>query len=313
MSEPDRSGRWAIALLLSVVVWGLAATTYWPSRLTPASVPVSSPQDPMALGASAFSRGDYADALAAFAIAADRTSDARRQARAHHNRCLTWLALADWAAAIGDCTTALELNPQLSDAYLNRGLAYRGQQNRAAATQDFEAVLHQHPLDGRAWYNHGLVMAEQQQGREAIKDFNRAILQFGHESLDRLAQVYYDRAITWLDQGDRPQALADLDRSLRYGPQQANGFHLRGLVLQALGRSTEAIGSFDRAIALAPMNGLSYMARSQLHQQMHCHQAAIHDLECAVRCFYDCGDWGAFQTALTALRQLQQSSSMAIG
>lgn len=317
MAEPDRIRRWAIitvlALLLGAIVQGFTATTPWAvaSNQDRSSV-MNSVIDPMVLGAAAFAQDDYPAALQAFATAATEAATPHGQAIAYGNRCRVWLAVEDWPAAIADCDRSIALQPRQSAAYLHRGLAWRGQKDLVRADEDFSQALQFAPTDGRAWYNRGLVRAEQQRPREAIADFDRAVVQFGHGALNRLAQVYYDRALTWLELRNFPQALADLDQVLRHWPDYATAFHVRGSVLQALGQPDRALASFDQAIALAPMNGPTYVARGQLHQQMHCLQAAIVDLECAARCFYDCGDLAAYESVMLALRQLQ-SSRTAIG
>lgn len=316
MPEPDRMGRWAIAtvlaLLLGAIVQGFTATQPWFVTSNSDRSPAIEATDPLTLGAAAFARDDYPAALQAFATAAAKATTSHGKAIAYGNRCRVWLALEDGPAAIADCDRSIALQPQQVAAYLHRGLAHRKQQDLAGADRDFSQALQFAPTDGRAWYNRGLVRAEQQRPREAIADFDRAVVQFGHGALNLLAQVYYDRALTWLDLRNFPQALADLDRVLRHRPDYAAAFHVRGSVLQALGQPDRALASFDQAIALAPMNGPSYVARGQLHQQMHCPQAAIADLECAARCFYDCGDLAAYQSVMLALRQLQ-SSRTAIG
>jgi|GEM_PF-1259820 len=316
MFEPDRIRRWAIvtvlALLLGTIVQGFTATKTWAVTGNRDRSPSLAAIDPLVLGAEAFARDDYPAALTAFATAADQATTPQGRAIAYGNRCRVWLAVEDWPAAIGDCDRSIALQPQQSAAYLHRGLAWRGQKDLVRADQDFSQALQFAPTDGRAWYNRGLTRAEQQQPLAAIADFDRAAVQFGHGALDSLAQVYYDRALTWLDLRNPSQALADLDRVVRHNPTQAAAFQVRGSVLQALGQPDRALASFDQAIALAPMNGPSYVARGRLHQQMHCQQAAIADLECAARCFYDCGDLAAYQSVMIALRQLQ-SSRTAIG
>ncbi|HEY9688744.1 MAG TPA: tetratricopeptide repeat protein [Coleofasciculaceae cyanobacterium] len=317
MSEPDRIRRWAIvtvlALLLGAIVQGFTATTPWAvAGNQDRSSVMNSVIDPMVLGAAAFAQDDYPAALRAFATAATEAATPHGQAIAYGNRCRVWLAVEDWPAAIEDCDRSIALQPQQSAAYLHRGLAWRGQKDLVRADQDFSQALRFAPTDGRAWYNRGLTRAEQQQPVAAIADFDRAAVQFGHGTLGPLAQVYYDRALTWLELRNFSQALADLDRVVRHNPANAEAFHARGSVLQALGQSDRALASFDQAIALAPMNGPSYVARGRLHQQRHCSQAAIADLECAARCFYECGDLAAYQSVMLALRQLQ-SSRTAIG
>lgn len=267
---------------------------------------------PITTGAQAFENEDYDRAIAAFSQAIDLADRAPARSLAYANRCRVYLAMSQWPAAIADCTEAIAVQANQELAYLHRGLAYRAIGDLAQADRDFSVALHLAPTDGRAWYNRGLVRASQGQSPAAIADFNHALVQFGATTLPELVQVYYDRAIVWLETGNPTQALQDLDRVVRHDPHRASAFHSRGRILQGLGQVDQARADLDRAIALAPMNGGPYLERGLLNHRMHCLGAAIADLECAARCFYDCGDLTAYQFTMTLVRQLQ-SHQTAIG
>lgn len=259
----------------------------------------------MVTGAQAFERGDYDLAIAAFSQAIGQADRPSGRAAAHANRCRVYLAMQQWPAAIADCTQAIAGQADPALAYLHRGLAYRGLGDLPRADRDFSMVLDLTPVDGRAWYNRGLVRASQGQSTAAIADFNHALVQFGAMTLPELVQVYYDRAIVWLEMGNPTQALRDLDRVVRYDPRHATAFHSRSRIWQSLGQMDQARTDLDRAIALAPMAGGPYLERGSLNHRLHCLGAAIADLECAARCFHDCGDLAAYESVVALIRQLQ--------
>jgi tetratricopeptide (TPR) repeat protein len=308
--ELDQIRRWTITgiwavLIACLVIVDVDAT----AELGTAS---ASGDSALVTGARAFETEDYDVAIAAFSQAINHADRPQARSVAYANRCRVYLATKQWPAAIADCTQAIEWQADQELAYLHRGLAYQALGDLVRADRDFSDALRLVPLDGRAWYNRGLVRASQGQAPAAIADFNHALVQFGATTLTELAQVYYDRAIVWLETGNPTQALHDLDRVVRHDPSHAQAFHNRGRILQRLGQVDQARTSLDRAIALDPMNGGPYLERALLNHRMHCLGAAIADLECAARCFYDCGDLAAYEFAMTLIHQLQ-SHQTAIG
>jgi lipoprotein NlpI len=77
----------------------------------------------------------------------------------------------------------------------------------------------------------------------ALRDYEQAL------SLDpKLAYVYNDRSVIWMDRGDHARAMMDIDHALRLDPRYSNAHMNRGSALLGQGKKIEAMAEFDRAV-----------------------------------------------------------------
>ena len=71
--------------------------------------------------------------------------------------------------------------------------------------------------------------------------------------LELLAEPHLEEARKALESGHHLKAaLAKCDQALEYTPESARAHNLRGLVLDALGRTSQAILAYQEAIRIAP-------------------------------------------------------------
>jgi tetratricopeptide (TPR) repeat protein len=108
------------------------------------------------------------------------------------NRGIIYRRIGDLQVALDDFNAAVDLNPELADAYLNRGTLYylAGYQDRAIA--DYEKALalgFERPW--LAWYNIGVSYEEKGDAAKAKQAYNKAIdanwsFQQAHERLAAL-------------------------------------------------------------------------------------------------------------------------------
>lgn len=74
--------------------------------------------------------------------------------------------------------------------------------------------------------------------------------QIPNQNSNQNARSHLDRAIALYNQGDRQAALDNLNQATRINPRFSQAWHSRGYLLGELGRSEEAIASFDKAIQI---------------------------------------------------------------
>jgi tetratricopeptide (TPR) repeat protein len=92
----------------------------------------------IAEGITSFTRQDLPSALSKFtqAIEVDETPESN-VANAYYNRALVYATSGDVDSSIEDYTAAIDLDPEMHDAYLGRGIAYRQIEETEKAGADF--------------------------------------------------------------------------------------------------------------------------------------------------------------------------------
>ncbi|MCA9882940.1 MAG: tetratricopeptide repeat protein [Anaerolineae bacterium] len=91
----------------------------------------------LATGMLAFERGNVPDTISAMTDALTLDNTSQMAAYAYYNRALSFHSLQDYESAIEDYSAALDIDPELHDAYLGRGIAYRMTDDIEAAGSDF--------------------------------------------------------------------------------------------------------------------------------------------------------------------------------
>jgi len=157
-------------------------------------------------GSARAERGDETGAIEDYTAAIEYLQDPAKRASAHLNRCLSHSNLDDHTAALEDCTQAINLQPNNSKAYENRGLVKRRLGDLQGALQDFTIAAQISPDSAEPYYNRGLTRQELGDIAGALEDFNQTLrLNPDHPF------VHYDRALIYVAQGQRQQAIADLE------------------------------------------------------------------------------------------------------
>ena len=127
-------------------------------------------------------------------------------------RAYTLYYASDLATTLPDLDHVLSLNPKHSEALYLRAQVYEGLNRAADARHDFDAAAAAAPDD---------------------KD------------------IFRERALFFVRQGDYVAALADADRLVALDAADPQWHGLRGFVLHALGRDDQALAAFDKTLLIA--------------------------------------------------------------
>jgi tetratricopeptide (TPR) repeat protein len=136
----------------------------------------------------------------------------------------------DYAAALTQFSTALELDPRLTAAYLKRGLCHQrvGQYEKALA------------------------------------DFNKCV-----ELSPNNEQVYVSRATFYDEQGDHRQlALKDLDKAIELNSGSAYNYNLRGNIYLKLLQFEKAIEDYTKSIERNSRDVVPYCGRGNAYLEL---------------------------------------------
>ena len=149
-----------------------------------------------------------------------------RTARDYYERGLVRETNKEFIGALADYSLAIELDPQLVDAWFSRSSLYAEQRKYLRAVADLTKVIEMRPADYPALFNRALCYENVGNYDKAIADYS-AILT-GHADFSRSgssrekdmahAHHYRGRAYQWYKR-DYAKAIADFTEALKLDPE----------------------------------------------------------------------------------------------
>ena len=194
-----------------------------------------------------------------------------------NNRGSTYYKLKRYDDALSDFHRAIELNPNLADAYYNRGVTYRHLQRYNDALAEIHRAIELNPKDAEAYNIQGLIYHDLRQYDDALSDLHRAI-----ELNPNLGDTYINRSITYRHLQRYNDALADVHRAIELDPNLADGYVNRGNIYTNLQRYDNAIADYTHAIELDPTNALAYSNRGNTFAERQRYNDALVDVNRAI-------------------------------
>ena len=140
-------------------------------------------------------------------------SHAQVRAAALYSRGVAERMLGEYVTAIRSFTQALELNPELGDAYFRRGICFHLLGEDRMAIADFEQAAHMSYDDPRFSLWAGFTYAK-------LGDYHKALRAYGDAiaASDRYTPAYYNRGLAYLVLGDYEKAIEDFNDAIRLDP-----------------------------------------------------------------------------------------------
>ena len=176
-----------------------------------------------------------------------------------------------YAEAIQSFDRALAAQSGLGAAYLLRGRANAALDQNEAAIRDFTSAARLQPGSGEA-------LVERATVHLSIKDFPAVVADCA-EALQRnpkLPRAYLFRGMALREMGRVSESLGDFDRAVELSPDIDSHFQ-RATTYQLLGKHPQAIADLDQMILLLPSNPLGYLARAKSLEAMGDRAAARAD------------------------------------
>ncbi len=225
-------------------------------------------------------------------------------ARLLTNQVSLWRLKGELAHAVADSTRAIDLlsvetpGLDLANAVAARGLARLRMGDGEAALEDhhwaltlYERLVGSHtPYEmGIACANRGTLLAEQSRARQAQEDYQKALEVLGErsETAELRTLALWNRGRALADLGEHAPALADFTTVLQRNSAAATPAVTWGTMAWCcahLGRLTEAVGHYGKALALVeggPTRGRLLQGRARAHHLAGSHQSALDDLAAA--------------------------------
>ena len=128
-----------------------------------------------------------------------------------------------------------------------QGISLHQQGGLAQAKTIYEQVLAKQPKHFDALHMLGVIAAQTNNHALAVELMGKAI-----EINPNSASAYSNRGLALQDLKRTDEALASYDKAIALKPDYAEAFNNRGIALQDLKRLDEALASYDKAVALKP-------------------------------------------------------------
>jgi tetratricopeptide (TPR) repeat protein len=186
----------------------------------------------------------------------------------------------EYRAAVEDFSSAIELAPELAEAYVERGHAVMYLENYQEAIRDLTVAVELDPDLADAWSWRALAYADLAENDKAISDADRAIslnyeLPWAHaargialmnkgefeeaiasftSAIDLAPYVLFlvNRSNCYLNLGNNQAAYDDATLAIEASPSFAMAYNNRGVALLNVLRYADALSDFDTALSIEP-------------------------------------------------------------
>ena len=199
-------------------------------------------------------------------------------ADAYYERGLVYSHQEQWKLAIADYTQAIQIDSNLAGAYYKRGLVYSHQEQWELAIADYTQAIQIRPDVSSAYYERGLVYSQQQQWQLAIADYTQAI-----QIRPDVSSVYYERGLVYSHQEQWQLAIADYTQAIQIDSNLADAYYERGLVYSHQEQWELAIADYTQAIQIDSNLAGAYYERSLAYSHQNQWELAIADYTQAIQ------------------------------
>jgi tetratricopeptide (TPR) repeat protein len=129
----------------------------------------------------------------------------------------------------------LDMNPEMTSAYVNRGTARYEMGDYTGAHEDFSKAITLNPKESESYLNRGLAREKLKNYKGALSDYATALKLSGDDH-----RVYKYRGNAYFQMRDFKNAVEQYTISIGLYPYDAGSFYNRGLARYYLTRDTEA-------------------------------------------------------------------------
>lgn len=151
--------------------------------------------------------------------------------------------LGEFGTAVKSFSLALELDPNLGEAYFRRGICFHFMGEEKLAIRDFEQAASINFDSPRSNLWKGMAYAKIGEYDEAIRAYGESIA-----VSDRYTPAYVNRGLAHLADADYTKAIDDFNEAIRLQPTEALHYYRRGKAQSLAGSREKAIRSYMNAI-----------------------------------------------------------------
>jgi len=182
-----------------------------------------------------------------------------RNGNALINRAYTLIQLGRWDDAQTDVDAALQIDPASAAALKNRNAVWDHKGVGDAALADIEARISSEPDGIAPLRERGRLWSARREYRRAVADFTSAIAK-----APGLQELYRSRGHSYYWLQEYAKAQADYAKAVELGPPSYFDQYMSALIAEVVGKKSDAIAHFRRALELNPDHLESHNALKRL-------------------------------------------------
>lgn len=187
------------------------------------------------------------------------TALAQQTAEEYLGRGKELLEKKEYLQALENFDKAVELDPNLAEAYYFRG---RVQLDDKKADADFTKAIELKPDYPEAYFRRGLKNDLNNDRAAALRDYNKAI-----ELDPKFIDAYMARAVLYLLDDKGAAAIADYTRVIELKPD-GESYYVRGNSYLEIGQYSKAVADLTKSIQLDPTYYWSYKQRAKAYRNL---------------------------------------------
>lgn len=200
-----------------------------------------------------------------------------RTARKYFRAGIDFRLQGERQRALEQFTKAIELDPELLDAYLHRAIVSYEIGDLAGVISDLDSVIGHAPDTAAAYYWRSRTYLVMGRADLALEDIDEAI----ELNPDEPANPLF-RSFIHLCQKEYEAAVEDATRAIQLGFEQ-EGYSNRALVFAKMENYQAAIEDWTRVIALNPDHAIAYCERGILLEKIGQPESALSDLKTGLK------------------------------
>ncbi|MCG6872095.1 MAG: tetratricopeptide repeat protein [Gammaproteobacteria bacterium] len=181
-------------------------------------------------------------------------------------------------ARIARISELIERSAKPAKLYLQRGDAYFQLREFDMASEDYTTAIELNPEIDEAWYGRGMARGRAGELDEAVADLGEFLRRNPDSSLG-----YTKRGVRHVWRGDFKKAEKDLREAIRLDPTNAEAHDDLGVMLAQRGTYRKAITHFTTTIRLDPSYQKGYHNLALTHYLIDEHQRALEVIDRALR------------------------------
>ena len=197
---------------------------------------------------------------------------------AFNNRGYAFLQKDLYAEAIRDFTSAIDIDPEYTFAYINRGISFKEKKDYDKAIQDFSKAIDINPNLHSAFYNRADAWRKKLDFDRAIADYSEAIRLCPEDET-----FHFFRGGAWHSLEEYDRAIDDFTNAIKIKPNYATAFAFRGVSRHCVGDLDTALADFSEAITLDKNYIFAFFARATVYEEKENLALALNDFRTVVR------------------------------